>query len=206
MRRTGPERSGLSGFLTSEKIGSLAVSQTRGQVTVHPEFNVAREGQLDIVKGGRRYLLTRRDNNLFEYKNILKQSGQKTLQVSKDIPTNSQYTWLEIPRDARTLQQVVFSSETEEASRDRIFGKFGRTIAQIRDRVDKIPEATDVDLQHVLYLKASDEIVLVPPLRFIEASIENTNQLIESVHDQLQPEAPAHNTYELLNDFKEGIA
>lgn len=160
----------------------------QGAEEVHAEFSVSREGQADLVFLGHRYLLVPNDKNLAEYRTVAKLSVQPSLQPSEHLSALSPHVVaLEIPRDARTLEQVAVSTDGEATTNETVYGIFGRTVRNIIDGAHLVPKSGSFGLGNVLYSRVANEVILTPGTEFEASTSEAQYRADNAIRTQLMP-------------------
>ena len=174
---------------------------------VHSDFNIARNNQADLIVNNKRILITDKHPSLGVYYGVLAAAGQRALQLTSQVPfsSNSDLATFEIPRDARTLQQVAMSTESANAPRSSVFRKFGQSLQDIKAKTGLIPKIEDIELGAVLYSRTDDEIIFAPPLNFEPFSSVKQAVLASKLERDINTTYKNFGSSALLAAFHKGV-
>lgn len=160
----------------------------QGAADVHADFSVARSGQADIVFLDHRYLLTPNNEALARYRSVMKLSDQEALKSSDYLSyLNPNVAAFEIPRDARTLEQVAVSTDSEAMTNADVYGMLGRIVREAADKASLIPKPDHFELRSTIYSRLENRIVLTPGIEFETFSKETMYELDNAIREQLLP-------------------
>lgn len=178
---------------------------TAGAVPVIRSFNVAAVGQEDIVFNEHRYLITANDENYRRYVELLSKAALPYI-VNDPSLGDAEVVVGEITRDARTLPQIMRSTQSEGGMTSKdVFYRTGQMVGALATATGYIPDAKGFSINRTLILRDAAEIMLVPPVDFVPVDDDNKRQLLERVQQELWPEYARFGAIVLFNAFEQGL-
>lgn len=179
----------------------------QGAQDVHHAFNIAQEGQYDVVFEDRRLLLA--DSEEYEqYQQAMEAAGLPYIHRAEEVSISEEgVAVVEIPRDARNLAQVSVSAADingRTISPEDIFESFGAVLHALAVNTGKLPNERTIGLRSTLYSRVDNTVMLTPATRLEEASLARKNRILEAVYSQLNA-VRALKSERLLNSFMDGI-
>jgi hypothetical protein len=187
----------------SDTVDSLV---ERGAVEVAKPFRVARLDQGEVIFSGERLLVT--PNNLVQkqYEQVLGEAGVRHLQENPDL-TTADVAVLDIPRDARTIAQVIRSKQPQGGRiLEGVFRQLGSSVEQIATRTGHVPSGDALAVDRVLIMRAEQDVALVPPVEFHDYEPGISEQAVsQGMHDQLFPEYERFGAAALEQAFNQGL-
>lgn len=176
-----------------------------GAQLVIPQYSVATEQQVDIVAGGKRYLLTPDDSKYHLYAETLQSVGLPFLKPDSGLSTE-QVIVGELPRDARPVAQILRSKPSlEGATPDDVMRTFGGVIAKITLKAHVLPNPSEFALDRVLVRRLANDVMLLPPLSFVEPSEHTGKEFTQKIEDNLWSKYASYRATPLYQAFLEGL-
>jgi hypothetical protein len=174
-----------------------------GAEAIDPAFATAGPDQAELIFANKRLLITPRDDEYATYAAVMQRAE---LPYPTDTTGSPTVVIAEIPRDARTLPQVMRSKQPSGGRIIRdVFETVGQSLDRIMQAAQVSPAAGQVALRKMLILRSENEVMLMPPLAFVPVESGTKPALVDEMAAQLLPEYSRFGGEALLDAFKRGL-
>lgn len=197
-----PQPQNASWRLVQERVDELI---NNGAIPVEAAFSPTVVGQGDLVYHGRRFLITPNDEAYRLYAATLERAGLPHVVNDPELG-DADVVVGEISRDARVLEQVMLSVQSESGMNSRdAFRMFGQAIRRIIAADNVVPRVEDLSAKRAMILRAQAEVLLTPPLLLEPASDEAMRRLVDNLGNELVTQYGKFGAHALGIAFKEGL-
>lgn len=168
-------------------------------------FGVAGPGQAEMVYQGRRFLLTPNDSLFASYTDTL--AGNNIEHLSPDSTYSTHEVIVgEIPRDARTLPQIMRSIQpTNELTINDVFFALGKRLNDLSSERGVLPAAHDLYLKGIMLMRSRLQLLMLPPVEFLPVTEHGKEATVENIKSQLMNGYLRFNSGGLLASFTAGL-
>jgi hypothetical protein len=157
----------------------------------------------ELIFDDRRLLLTPNDTEYHEYARVMQEAGLPFVEGDPEL-SDSLVVVGEIPRDARTFPQFMFSRPSKQgATASDAFRLLGNSLGRILE-TGHTPALEDIALRSLLVVR-SQWTILIPPMRFTATAPDSSAKLAQRMEHLLLPRYASYGGVALLHAFTEGL-